>query len=377
MDVKQIHLRQQFQASDAAPLRAIRPNLLIVFGSTGYFADGQLGKALRQEFPQATVIGCSTAGEIAGTTGHDNTLVITAAALPGSMLHAEAVSIADGAASRASGAQLGQTLAAHRPQSVFILSPGLNVNGSDLVSGLQQALGAATTVTGGLAGDGGQFKLTYTLLNESIYTNRAVAVAFTHAAIKLGCGSQGGWLPFGPERTVTRAEGNVLYELDGKSALQLYKEYLGDKAKDLPRSGLLYPLLARANRDDKTEIIRTILDIDEAKGSIILAGSIDNLSTVRLMHAKTEGLVDGARRAGVESGAAVKPSLAILISCVGRKLVMGDDVDDEIAAVRQALGDACVLTGFYSYGEIAPSKQSPAALLQNQTMTISHLQDAG
>lgn len=376
MDVKQIHFRQKFSAQDTAPLRAINPTLLIVFGSTDYFVDGQLGKILRQAFPQATVIGCSTAGEIAGTTGHDNTLVITAVALTNSVLNAEAVAIAEASASRASGTQLGQMLAPRQPQSVFILSPGLNVNGSDLVSGLQNAVGANVTITGGLAGDGGLFKLTYTMLNETIYTHHAVAVAFTHTAVKLGCGSQGGWLPFGPERTVTRAEGNVLYELDGKSALQLYKEYLGDKAKDLPRSGLLYPLLVRANRQDKTEIIRTILDIDEAKGSIILAGSIENLSSARLMHAKTEGLVDGAHRAGVESGATTKPSLAILISCVGRKLVMGDDVDDEIAAVRQALGENCVLTGFYSYGEIAPSKHSPAALLQNQTMTISHLQDA-
>ncbi len=375
MMIKQLHIRRDVTAADLAPLQEAPFNLLLVFGARRFFADGALGRTLRAALPQATVIGCSTAGEIAGNAVYDETLTVTALQLPPQSFTALAAPIAAAEQSAACGRQLGAAAVSHHPHSLFVLAPGLAVNGSALVEALQTTLGAQTIVTGGLAGDATRFAQTYTLLNDTVYSDHAVALAFHSGAVKVGYGSQGGWQPFGPERTVTRAVDNVLYELDGKSALALYKEYLGDKAKDLPGAGLLYPLAVTAAGPGQPNLTRTILNIDEAAGSLILAGSIANHSTVRLMHAKTEALVEGARAASTSTGATPQPSLAILISCVGRKLVMGDDVDEEVAAVQEALGDRCVLTGFYSYGEIAPdgALESCTAHLHNQTMTITHL----
>jgi hypothetical protein len=86
-------------------------------------------------------------------------------------------------------------------------------------------------------------------------------------------------------------------------------------------------------------------------------------------------LVDGAEVAAAATlsmlGGNADDSLAILVSCVGRKLVMGGRVDDEVEAVADVLGSQALLTGFYSYGEISPFTPGSACQLHNQTMTIT------
>jgi hypothetical protein len=219
------------------------------------------------------------------------------------------------------------------------------------------------------------------MVNDVISSNIVVALGLKDStvkgdrAVKVSYGTQGGWQPFGPYRRVTRAKNNILFELDGKSALTLYKEYLGDKAKDLPGSGLLYPLHVSVNQNDENSVVRSILNIDEANGSIMLAGDVVEGNLVRLMHAKTEALIDGAHRAAefAAYGNAAEKSLGILVSCIGRKVVMGDDVDGEVSAVKEAFGGNPVLTGFYSYGEICPNQNNRRSVLHNQTMTITRL----
>lgn len=377
MQTRQVQLTTPPTAEAIAALKTVSPNLILVFGNGRFFADGSLGDLLRGQFPEALVIGCSTAGEIAGGAVYQGTLVLTAARFGAGELSLAHATIADAAASRATGELLGRALRAQEAEAVFVLAPGLNINGSDMVTGMTAELGDQIPVTGGLAGDDVKFEKTYTLYNNTITTNTVVALGLKGQAAQLAYGSQGGWKPFGPERRVTRASGNILYELDGKPALQLYKEYLGEKAKDLPASGLFYPFAVRSDSAGHAGVIRTILNIDENAGSLILAGNMPTGAAVQLMHAKTDGLVGGASNACQEATAQLRQQdataqLGILISCVGRKLVMGDDVDEEIGVIRAALGDAAVLTGFYSYGEICPFQgQIKKPHLHNQTMTIT------
>ncbi|RJQ51925.1 MAG: hypothetical protein C4530_19405, partial [Desulfobacteraceae bacterium] len=183
----------------------------------------------------------------------------------------------------------------------------------------------------------------------------------------------GGWDPFGPERLVTRSKGNVLYELDGQSALELYKRYLGEHAKELPASGLLFPLNMRTAESD-SGVVRTILAVDEADQSMTFAGDVPEGAHVRLMKANFDHLVDGAIGAAQTSYEAIgsrSPELAILISCVGRKFILKQRVEEEVEGVQEVLGADTVLTGFYSYGEICPSAPRANCELHNQTMTIT------
>ncbi len=256
---------------------------------------------------------------------------------------------------------------------VVVFSDGLTVNGSDLVRGLTRHLPDRVTVTGGLAGDGDRFKETLVFWGSDPKRDTIAVLGFYGSRLKVGYGSSGGWDPFGPERLITRSDGNVLYELDGNSALKLYKEYLGAHAKGLPATGLLFPLSLRA-RFGETGVVRTILAVDEEQQSMTFAGDVPRGSYARLMKANFDRLITGAMGAAQTSFQAIgsaSPDLALLISCVGRKLVLKQRIEEEVEAVRDILGEHSVLTGFYSYGEIAPFTSSAKCELHNQTMTIT------
>jgi hypothetical protein len=202
------------------------------------------------------------------------------------------------------------------------------------------------------------------------------AVGFYGDHIRLGHGSKGGWDKFGPERQVTKSIGNVLYELDGRPALGLYKEYLGDRASGLPATGLLFPLAIRTSQAEGKVLVRTILAVDEATQSMTFAGDIPEGVFAQLMRANFDRLIQGASEAATltfdhhNGSYSDSPTLSIAISCVGRRLVLGERTEEEIEATLEILPKGSRQIGFYSYGEISPYK-SGACDLHNQTMTLT------
>ncbi len=351
---------------------------VLVFGARRLFAhDGGAPLAqLRARYPDALMTGCSTAGEIAGSSVRDDSLVATAVSFAHTHLRAAAVPVSR-EGSRESGRALARQLASADLAHVFVLSEGLNVNGSELVAGLLDELPPGVQVTGGLSADGAAFMETGVLVDDALRPRVVAGVGFYGSALRVGYGSMGGWDPFGPDRVITRSTGNVLYELDGKSALALYKSYLGDYAKDLPASGLLFPLLIHKSNKDPG-FVRTILSVDEAAQSLTFAGDVPQGALARLMKANFDRLIDGAGGAASVTYEAMgrRPAdLAILISCVGRKLVLQQRTEEEVEAVRDVLGPSAVLTGFYSYGEISPLTPGARCDLHNQTMTITTLSE--
>jgi hypothetical protein len=255
--------------------------------------------------------------------------------------------------------------------AVFVLSDGLDVNGSKLTQGLAAGTGGLAVITGGLAGDGSRFERTWVLVDGRPQVSHVTAIGLYGTALEVGYGSDGGWTVLGPERLITRSEGNVLMELDGRPALELYKSYLGERAVGLPATALLFPLAVRASGTIDGELVRTVLGVDEAQQSMTFAGDVPQGSTAQLMRGTTERLVDAAQAAAVSArlpGNA--PSLAVAVSCVGRRLYLGQRVEDELEAVMSGLGPNCGLVGFYSYGELSPVAVGTCDL-HNQTMTIT------
>lgn len=379
MRVNQIINRKP--ADLAATLTALpidSADLILVFGSLDHFSPPGLRESLSSAFPNAILLGCSTAGEITADGVDDGTCTITAINFEESRLCQGSTRLAGMDDSFAAGQRLGKQLAAADLKAVLLFGPGVKINGSALVNGMSSVIGAMIPITGGLAGDGGAFKETFTLDSNGVSTDRVVAVGLCSPGLKFAHGSFGGWEPFGPTRKVTRCAGNILYELDGEPALDIYRRYLGEHAKGLPASGLLFPFSMLGEDHNALGIIRTILGIDEANGSLVLAGEIIPDGFLRLMHASTDKLVNGAE-AAAEAAASMMhapgESLAILVSCVGRKLVMGERVDEEVEAVGDVLGHHAVLTGFYSYGEISPFSPGASCKLHNQTMTITCLSE--
>jgi hypothetical protein len=352
--------------------------IIFLFGSTRAIQNNNLLDSIRKSYSNAHLFSCSTAGEIYGTQVTDDSIVATAVGFDETHTVARHARITKGKTTYQIGRDLGDGLDKTNLAHLLVLSDGLNVNGSELVAGLTEGLPVHVTVTGGLAGDGDRFRETY-VLEDGIAKRDAVSVIGLYGTkLKVGCGSVGGWDPFGPERLITRSSGNILYEFDGKSALELYKKYLGEYAKNLPASGLLFPLCLRPRNPGDPGVVRTILSVSEEEQSMTFAGDVPEGSYARLMMANFDRLIDGACNAAQNALITMSsglPELAILISCVGRKLVLQQRVEEELEGVQNILGTQSILTGFYSYGEISPFSGRGKCELHNQTMTVTTLSE--
>ncbi|MEA3446728.1 MAG: FIST C-terminal domain-containing protein [Bacteroidota bacterium] len=352
---------------------SFQPQLILIFGQPDVLVESGIAKIYKELYPESIITGCSTAGEIFNANVLDDTIAVNAVSFDKTKMEYCSVSLSDVDSVFDAGKKLLSNFSKNGMRHVFVLSDGIAVNGTDLVHGISSELPDNVNVTGGLAGDGANFKKTYVVDGGEIKSGIISAVAFYGDSIAIGYGSLGGWSSFGIERSVTRSKGNVLYELDNLPALEIYKSYLGDQASQLPSSGLLFPLSLRTSADNEP-LVRTILGVDEQNQSLTFAGDIPEGAYVKLMKANIDGLITGAEGAAEISfnkDNGKKPEFAILISCVGRKLVMKQLVEEEVEAVKDVLGDQALITGFYSYGELAPFQHGTRCELHNQTMTIT------
>ncbi|MEP7150638.1 MAG: FIST N-terminal domain-containing protein [Nitrospira sp.] len=350
--------------------------LLVLFGSSGLIDTPDRIRQVLDACPQSHVIGCSTAGEIHGSEISDGSLVVAAVKFEKATVRTAVAVVRDPQDSHTAGTAIASQLNRPSLRAILVLSDGLQVNGSELVKGLNDSLGGAVVITGGLAGDGTRFKRTWVLKDRTPQSGYVTAVGLYGDYVRIGHGSKGGWDQFGPERLVTKSHGNILYELDGRPALHLYKEYLGDRAAGLPATGLLFPLAIRSSLSEGKSLVRTILAVDEVSQSMTFAGDIPQGVYAQLMRANFDRLIQGASDAatlttnGHDSSPSVHSCLSIAISCVGRRLVLGERTEEETEATLDILPQGSRQIGFYSYGEISPY-ESGACDLHNQTMTLT------
>lgn len=347
--------------------------LVFVFGATQILENPNIFQEIKKLYPEAHILGCSTAGEICGARVYDNSLVVTAIHFESTYIKGARIALEDVGSSFEAGLQLARSIDKENLTHVFVLSDGLNVNGSELVKGLTKNLSEGVTITGGLAADGERFGKTLVFWDDIPKKDTIALIGFYGNNLRIGYGSMGGWDPFGPERYITKSKENVLFELDGKSALEIYKLYLGEHAKGLPATGLFFPLSIRTS-SGQTGIVRTILSIDDENQSMTFAGDVPEGAYARFMKANFERIIDGAHGAAKTSFEAINsrsPDLAVLISCVGRKLVLKQRTEEEVETAGDIFGNHTAMTGFYSYGEISPFMPGAQCSLHNQTMTIT------
>lgn len=361
--------------------------LVLLFGAAGLHDDTTPFAAVRQAYPSSCIIGCSTSGEIDSIDINDNTIIGAVIRFDNTELRRASARIESAAQSTQAGQKIARQLLRDDLRAILVLSDGIHVNGSQLVAGFNEVLPASVVVTGGLAGDGDRFARTWTLHDGLPTSGEVCAVGLYGDRVRVGHGSRGGWDIFGPERKVTRSRDNVLYELDGKPALELYKRYLGDRASELPAAALLFPLSLRSNSDDQKSIVRTILAIDEDEQSMTFAGDVPEGSLAQLMRANFDRLINASSEAAAQTRESIAASpprsetaaeqeamLAIAISCVGRRLVLGERTEEELEVALESMPKGTVQIGFYSYGEISPFAPGTCDL-HNQTMTLTTISE--
>lgn len=349
-----------------------KAQLVLCFASKDILAKEGVYEKIKKKFPSSQISLCSTAGEIFHDIVEDNSLIASALFFDTTNIQTAVVNINDFNNSYDAATALIKKLPLKDLSYILVLSDGSLVNGGDLVKGLNDAAENKILITGGLAGDGPNFASTLVGLNSQPSQGTIIAIGFYGNKIIVTHGSQGGWDTFGPERIVTSSSGNILFEIDDKNALGIYEKYLGPDADQLPGSALLFPLSVIIPGSNQP-VTRTILSIDREKNSMTFAGDIPEGSKVRFMKANFDNLSAAASNAAQNTLGKDKttPSFSLLISCVGRKLILGPRIDEEVEAVKETLGDHTAISGFYSYGELSPFNEGGDCQLHNQTMTIT------
>jgi hypothetical protein len=349
--------------------------LVLYFGAREQIASGDRFAELQRRYRKAVVAGCSTGGQIFAGDVSDDLVAAVAFRFARTEIAVVEKSLEESPSSFAAGASLAAGLMRPDLKCIFVLSDGIHVNGSDLVAGILSAIGPGVTVTGGLAGDGTRFSETVVGAGRPPMPKQVIAIGFYGSAIAIGNGSAGGWDEFGPKRRISKSLNNVLFALDDEPALDLYERYLGDEASGLPGTALLYPLLVADPAHPAHGVVRTVLGINRDERSMTFAGNIPQGWSAQLMYGHFDRLAEGAASAARQVSSAARngnsEEVAVLVSCIGRRILMGQSIVDEIAQVEANIGTGVRKIGFYSYGEISPHSVSGVCDLHNQTMTVT------
>lgn len=355
---------------------AQKSNLVLAFGERIFLENTNPYNKLNSLYPNAQIIICSTAGQISNTTLVKQNSVATAIQFEKSTIKTTKIDIVSNSDINVLGNKIKEDLLNDDLKSILIISEGSFINGTELINELIRQTNGKIPIFGGLAGDEYRFEKTIVGLNEDASVGKIVAVGFYGNHLHFGFGSEGGWSDYGPEREVTESDKNILYKIGDRFALDIYKEYLGKYADELPGSSLYFPLSMKENPDSEP-IVRTILSIDEVNKSMTFAGNIPVGSTVRFMKGNIDKLINASFTAAEEINKTLsyQPELAFLVSCVGRKIVLGNRIEEEIEVVKEVFGDKMLVFGFYSYGEISPTLNNVACELHNQTMTLTTISE--
>lgn len=353
--VSEAHSRLITQLADA-PLVG-----LLVFASSRY-DQNEVAKTIKDLIGDVPFVGASTAGEISNAgPAQANSIVLMGFVSDKIKCYAGMVSDAN-SDSETKGADLANILQSQSEADIKWITmhaDGLKVNPSAILRGIKKTL-PEVLITGGSAGDDGTFKETYQYCNGLVASNAVSALAFS-GPIKVSIAVRHGWSPISGFHTVTKSEGSVVYEIDGKPAFDLYREYIGEEANQLKEEALgkvalSYPM--GIVDEESHEMLLRAPFIAGADGSITFGGEVPEGSQVQLTIGTKEQAVAAAETAGHEAvnELGVKPSGALLYSCHVRNTLYAsrDEAKLEIEAIQRSIGQNTPLAGFYTYAEQAP-----------------------
>lgn len=340
----------------------ITPDLVIVFSSVRY-DQGELIRGVREVAPHSLMSGCSDAGEITNRGPMKESVVVMA-------IKSDNITFTPGlgrdvkAGPRAAGQAIAREIKekAPAPLRTLVMFPDVLVgNGADIVRGVLDTMGAHFPMVGGAAGDDFKFEKTFEYHNGEVVSGAVAGVGFS-GNFSMGIGMRHGWVPIGMPMKVTKAEGAVVHEINGRPAVSIYEDYFGENIEDLrkeplARMAITYPLGLKIGESDEY-LIRDPVTVDE-KGSITCAAEIPEGSEVRLMIGSKEKAIEAAQEAArhlmhefeIEK---TSPKFILMFNCIAREKLFGQKANEEIQAVMDIVGHDVPLIGFYTYGEQAP-----------------------
>jgi len=354
----------------------LAPQIVFLFGDNKTIREQDAIGFVRRQYPQARIFGGTSAYEINHLGVFDNSVVATAVEFNSVKLQFAKASLTMHTSREAAEALSAQIADKTDIGHLFVLCEGLDVNGGRIVDELNRFF-PGVSISGGMAADKNTVLPNYLILDDQMSDRSVIAVAFGKS-LKAGYASNGGWDSFGVDRQISRSEGKYVYEVDGQPALSLYKKYLGDEARDLPNSGHYFPVSLKESLTSEG-VVRSVIQIDEKNDALIFSSDMPQGWYFRLMRANYQHLMQAVSRSAEQSIVGIdtaKKFLALIVSCVGRQIVLKQRVHDAINEASDILGNNKIVCGFYSLGEICPlSLQDKQTYYHNQTMTITTLSE--
>lgn len=349
-------------------------DLVLAFAPAGLLSKGNLHEEIAGMFPMAQVLISSASGEFIGDRVTDDELTLTAIRFEKAKAKTAITDIATSKNSFEAGYYLSRAFEHDGLRSLIVFCDGEHVNASQLVFSLQQYLPADVIITGGLAG--AQDKQASLIgLNNKPAEGRIACIGLYGKDLRVSYGNQSGWMPFGPERKVTRAKNNTVYELGGIPVLEVYNLYLRDRKYNMPGSQMLFPIAVRFENSSGT-VIRTIQSIDEGLFSITYSGNVPEGSRVSLLRTDCDSLISGAAgAASVTMNQLPAPELAIIMSCAERRTLLNGRTSEELSALKNAFGTHTAISGLFTPGEIAPAGPDLKCELFKQSVIVTAISE--
>jgi hypothetical protein len=344
-----------------------KPDFVFMFASVGYDQRSLL-QAVREATGGAPLSGCSGEGTISGDDADESNFSVVVMAISSDDLRwHNGLATGLGADSRTTGQQVAQSLSSDLSTDavgLFVFPDGTTVNFDHFFAGLEGELSSDQFLPlwGGGAGDNFAMVQTYQYCDDEVVSD-GVAYALLSGEAHLASTIGIGYIPIGGERKVTRSQGNVIYEIDGKPALEVLQEYLPDRVltedwgRYIPTFGLSFR--APSHMEDEEYILRGINSVNTADGSVSLQTDVQEDTSVWFSSRDKEKIITGldrmADRIKEELGGA-QPKLVLHFDCCSRgKIMLRDQEKLQIfRRFRQAVGPEVPWAGFYTYGEIGP-----------------------
>lgn len=352
------------------------PEAVLLFASARY-DQGEVLAGFAGELPASTrIVGCSSYAEINSEEALTGSVTAMGLRLGSVAFETFKLDGADGD-SLAAGRVFGAQVKAFEPDLLLLFPDGLKMNGTQFLLGIQEIVGRDLPIIGGMAADDGTFTATYEYHGRELISGGAVGLGLK-GGIEVITAAKAGWLPVGARRTCTRVEGGkAILELDGHPALHLYKEYLGERADEMPAVGIEFPLgvvggvqgTQRLPDSEGLLLVRAVIGVDEERKALLCVGEIPAGAEVCMTRAGKEDLIEAADAAvGVARAAMPAPQVAFIFDCMGRKLVLGARYKDELRRSFELLGGTPTI-GFYTYGELSPVQG--VTMYHDETFTLA------
>ncbi len=353
------------------------PDVVLLFVAAHHAYDQVLAGIYQRLPARVDLIGASTAGEINSEEAVGGSVTAMGLRLDGAGFESFRLDPPEQSpreAGRAFGARM---MKSAKPSLVILLPDGTSPRRPDeIVRGLHEALGDVPIIGGGAA-DEGTFDRVATFHQQNVIRGGAVALAL-HGPVRIATAARTGWATIGASHVCTRVdEGVLVREIDNRPALDVYIESLGLSAWDSSISTFEFPLgitpdaHATPGHYDQEPLLRTVMTVDVAKKTLVLAGSMEEGTCVRLTRATKDSVLEAASIAAATAATSLRESnIALCFNCITRKILLGPRYKEEIARAFAHIGPRVPRAGFYCYGEISPALGAPMYLQETFSLAL-------